>query len=161
MKENNFLAITYIMLGMTAFALQDTVIRLLAVDISILQVMFARSVVALILLTLFLKITKKEIILKTAFPKLSIFRTVMFILAKINITVLKIDNLGNAVFNIISFLVIFKKRVKRINATTLRANITCRIEISTASNLMTVSCNANAVMPSMIYVIARKLFSFI
>ena len=44
MKENNFLAITYIMLGMTAFALQDTVIRLLAVDISILQVMFARSV---------------------------------------------------------------------------------------------------------------------
>ena len=40
MKENNFLAITYIMLGMTAFALQDTVIRLLAVDISILQVMF-------------------------------------------------------------------------------------------------------------------------
>ena len=81
MKENNFLAITYIMLGMTAFALQDTVIRLLAVDISILQVMFARSVVALILLTLFLKITKKEIILKTAFPKLSIFRTVMFILA--------------------------------------------------------------------------------
>ena len=81
MKENNFLAITYIMLGMTAFALQDTVIRLLAVDISILQVMFARSVVALILLTLFLKITEKEIILKTEFPKLSIFRTVMFILA--------------------------------------------------------------------------------
>ena len=81
MKENNFLAITYIMLGMTAFALQDTVIRLLAVDISILQVMFARSVVALILLTLFLKITKKEIILKTEFPKLSIFRTIMFILA--------------------------------------------------------------------------------
>ena len=66
---------------MTAFALQDTVIRLLAVDISILQVMFARSVVALILLTLFLKITKKEIIFKTEFPKLSIFRTVMFILA--------------------------------------------------------------------------------
>ena len=81
MKENNFLAITYIMLGMTAFALQDTVIRLLAVDISILQVMFARSVVALILLTLFLKITKKDIILKTEFPILSIFRTVMFILA--------------------------------------------------------------------------------
>ena len=81
MKENNFLAITYIMLGMTAFALQDTVIRLLAVDISILQVMFARSVVALILLTLFLKITKKDIIFKTEFPKLSIFRTVMFILA--------------------------------------------------------------------------------
>ena len=81
MKENNFLAITYIMLGMTAFALQDTVIRLLAVDISILQVMFARSVVALILLTLFLKITKKDIILNTEFPKLSIFRTVMFILA--------------------------------------------------------------------------------
>ena len=63
MKENNFLAITYIMLGMTAFALQDTVIRLLAVDISILQVMFARSVVALILLTLFLKITKKDILM--------------------------------------------------------------------------------------------------
>ena len=81
MKENNLLAITYIMLGMTAFALQDTVIRLLAVDISILQVMFARSIVALILLTLFLKITKKEIILKTEFPILSIFRTVMFILA--------------------------------------------------------------------------------
>ena len=81
MKENNFLAITYIMLGMTAFALQDTVIRLLAVDISILQVMFARSVVALILLTIFLKITRKAIILKTEFPKLSIFRTVMFILA--------------------------------------------------------------------------------
>ena len=81
MSENNFLARTYIMLGMTAFALQDTVIRLLAVDISILQVMFARSVVALILLTLFLNITEKEIILKTEFPKLSIFRTVMFILA--------------------------------------------------------------------------------
>ena len=81
MKENNVLAITYIMLGMTAFALQDTVIRLLAVDISILQVMFARSIVALILLTAFLFVTKKEIILRTEFPKLTVFRTVMFILA--------------------------------------------------------------------------------
>ena len=32
-KENNFLAIAYILMGMTAFAFQDTAVRLLAVDI--------------------------------------------------------------------------------------------------------------------------------
>ena len=52
-KENNFLAIAYILMGMTAFAFQDTAVRLLAVDISILQVMFARSVIAIDLLVLF------------------------------------------------------------------------------------------------------------
>ena len=36
-KENNFLAIAYILMGMTAFAFQDTAVRLLAVDISILS----------------------------------------------------------------------------------------------------------------------------
>ena len=47
------LAIAYILMGMTAFAFQDTAVRLLAVDISILQVMFARSVIAIVLLVLF------------------------------------------------------------------------------------------------------------
>ena len=80
-KENNFLAIAYILMGMTAFAFQDTAVRLLAVDISILQVMFARSVIAIVLLVLFFYFTGQKLIWTTHYPKLTIFRTIMFIFA--------------------------------------------------------------------------------
>ncbi len=80
-KENNFLAIAYILMGMTAFAFQDTAVRLLAVDISILQVMFARSVIAIVLLVLFFYFTGQKLIWTTNYPKLTIFRTIMFIFA--------------------------------------------------------------------------------
>ena len=52
-------------MGMTAFAFQDTAVRLLAVDISILQVMFARSVIAIVLLVLFFYFTGQKLIWTT------------------------------------------------------------------------------------------------
>ena len=58
-------------MGMTAFAFQDTAVRLLAVDISILQVMFARSVIAIVLLVLFFYFTGQKLIWTTQNTKIN------------------------------------------------------------------------------------------
>ena len=60
-KENNVLSIIYILLGMTVFSVQDTLVRLVSEDISILQVLFFRSTIAIILITLFLRFTNQKI----------------------------------------------------------------------------------------------------
>ena len=81
MKENNSLAIIYILLGMTVFSVQDTLVRIISSEISILQVLFIRSVVAFIFLYLILKIKKIPLIYSTAYPFLTILRSLLFIFA--------------------------------------------------------------------------------
>jgi len=80
-KENNILSIFYILMGMTVFSVQDTLVRIISEDISILQVLFFRSTIAIILITLFLKATGQKIEIKTGYPLLTIFRTIIFIFA--------------------------------------------------------------------------------
>ena len=80
-KENNSLAILCIIAGMTVFSVQDTIVRILSSEISILQIMFFRSIVGLSLLFIFLKIRKIPIIFSSQYPVLTIIRSSLFMFA--------------------------------------------------------------------------------
>ncbi len=80
-KENNSLAIFYIISGMTVFSVQDTLVRILSSEISILQIMFLRSVIGFIILFLFLKIIKIPIIFSSKYPLLTVIRAILFMFA--------------------------------------------------------------------------------
>ena len=80
-KENNSLAIFYIIAGMTVFSVQDTLVRILSSEVSILQIMFLRSVVGLSVLFLILKIKKIPIIFSSQYPLLTIIRSILFMFA--------------------------------------------------------------------------------
>ena len=81
MKENNSLAIIYILLGMTVFSIQDTLVRVMSSEISILQVLFVRSFVAFIFLYLILRLRNIPLIYSTSYPFLTILRSLLFIFA--------------------------------------------------------------------------------
>lgn len=80
-KENNSLAIFYIIAGMTVFSVQDTLVRILSSEVSILQIMFLRSIVGLSVLFLILKIKKIPIIFSSQYPLLTIIRSILFMFA--------------------------------------------------------------------------------
>tara|TARA_B100001029_G_C15020685_1_gene430350 strand:+ start:180 stop:1127 length:948 start_codon:yes stop_codon:yes gene_type:complete len=80
-KENNSLAIFYIVAGMTVFSIQDTLVRILSSEVSILQIMFLRSVIGLSLLFIFLKFRKIPIIFSSEYPFLTIVRSILFMFA--------------------------------------------------------------------------------
>jgi drug/metabolite transporter (DMT)-like permease len=80
-KENNSLAIFYIIAGMTVFSVQDTLVRSLSSEFSILQIMFLRSIVGLSVLFLILKIKKIPIIFSSQYPLLTIIRSILFMFA--------------------------------------------------------------------------------
>ena len=80
-KENNSLAIFYIIAGMTVFSVQDTLVRILSSEVSILQIMFLRSVVGLFILFLYLKVRKIPIIFSSQYPVLTIIRAILFMFA--------------------------------------------------------------------------------
>ncbi len=80
-KENNSLAIFYIIAGMTVFSVQDTLVRILSSEVSILLIMFSRSVVGLFILLLFLRIIKIPIIFSSQYPLLTVIRAMLFMFA--------------------------------------------------------------------------------
>jgi len=80
-KENNSLAILYIIAGMTVFSVQDTLVRILSSEVSILQIMFLRSVVGLSILFLYLKVRKIPIIFSSQYPVLTVIRAILFMFA--------------------------------------------------------------------------------
>ena len=81
LKENNSLAIFYIIAGMTVFSVQDTLVRILSSEVSILQIMFLRSVVGLSILFLYLKVRKIPIIFSSKYPVLTVIRAILFMFA--------------------------------------------------------------------------------
>ena len=81
LKENNSLAIFYIIAGMTVFSVQDTLVRILSSEVSILQIMFLRSVVGLSILFLYLKVRKIPIIFSSQYPFLTVIRAILFMFA--------------------------------------------------------------------------------
>ena len=81
LKENNSLAIFYIIAGMTVFSVQDTLVRILSSEVSILQIMFLRSVVGLSILFFYLKVRKIPIIFSSQYPVLTVIRAILFMFA--------------------------------------------------------------------------------
>ena len=76
----NSKAILLIFIGMSVFAIQDTLIKLLSDSTNIYLIYFVRSIVGLIVIYLYLKIKKIPIIIYTFYLKLTVLRTVLFFL---------------------------------------------------------------------------------
>ena len=66
---------------MTVFSVQDTLVRILSSEVSILQIMFLRSIIGLSILFLYLKVRKIPIIFSSQYPVLTIIRAILFMFA--------------------------------------------------------------------------------
>jgi len=80
-KENTPKAIILIIVGMSAVAFQDTLIKFISSETNIFLILLFRALLGIIFLTIFLKITKNPLIFKTNFPFLTIIRVLLFYIA--------------------------------------------------------------------------------
>ena len=67
MKNNNSKGIFYILLGMMVFAVQDSLMKHIYSFVSLYEVYLVRTLVSLIIVLLFLKLTKRPIVFKTQY----------------------------------------------------------------------------------------------
>ena len=79
--NNNPKAIFFIIVGMSVFAIQDTLIKLISDKTNIFLIYLIRSMIGIILVSLFVKIRKQKIIFKTYYPKITILRCTTFFIA--------------------------------------------------------------------------------
>ena len=77
-KNDNTRGITFIIIGMAIFSIQDALIKLVFEYTSLYELYFGRTFIALLLLLLFMYFKKEKIILKTYYPYLTIFRVVLY-----------------------------------------------------------------------------------
>ena len=78
MKNNNPKGILFIMVGMAIFSIQDALIKFIYEDSALYELYFGRTLTAIILLTSYLILAKKKIILKSYYPFLTVFRVICF-----------------------------------------------------------------------------------
>ena len=76
--NNNPKGIVLILLGMAFFSIQDSLIKFISEDTSLYELYFGRTLIAFILLLIYLKFTSQTLVLKTHFPVLTIFRVLCF-----------------------------------------------------------------------------------
>ena len=113
MTNNNPKGIIFILLGMLAFAVQDSIMKFIYSFVSLYEVYLIRTLVSLIIILLFLKITKKSIVFKTQYPVLTFCRVVLFFFGfsffYVSLTVLPLAT-ATALFFVTPFLItIFAK----------------------------------------------------
>ena len=77
-KENTPKAIILIIIGMSAVAFQDTLIKYISSETNIFLILLFRALLGIIFLLIFLKIKKEPIIFKTNYPVLTIIRVSLF-----------------------------------------------------------------------------------
>ena len=75
--SNNLKGIIYILSGMFVIAFHDISLKILSINISLFLIIFFRSVVAIIIIFLFLKFTNRPIVFKTHFPLLTLARCLL------------------------------------------------------------------------------------
>ena len=63
--NNNTKGILFIMIGMAFFSIQDSLIKYIFEDTALYELYFGRTLTALFLLLLFLKISSQKLIIKT------------------------------------------------------------------------------------------------
>jgi drug/metabolite transporter (DMT)-like permease len=63
---------------MAFFSIQDSLIKFISEDTSLYELYFGRTLIAFVLLLIYLKVTSQTLILKTHFPVLTIFRVLCF-----------------------------------------------------------------------------------
>ena len=113
MKNNNPRGIILILLGMLAFAVQDSIMKYIYSFVSLYEVYSIRTLVSLVAILLFLKFTKKPIVFKTQYPLLTFCRVVLFFFGfsffYVSLTVLPLAT-ATALFFVTPFLItIFAK----------------------------------------------------
>ena len=113
MQNNNPKGIILILLGMLAFAVQDSIMKYIYSFVSLYEVYLIRTLVSFALIFLFLKYTKKPIVFKTQYPLLTSCRVVLFFFGfssfYVALTVLPLGT-ATALFFVTPFLItIFAK----------------------------------------------------
>ena len=77
-RNNNTKGIFFILAGMALFSVQDSLIKFIYEDVALYELYFGRTVVAAILLSCFLILSKKKIVFKTHYPVLTTIRVTLF-----------------------------------------------------------------------------------
>ena len=113
MKNNNPKGIIFILLAMLVFSVQDSIMKYIFTIVSLYEVYLIRTLVSLIVILLFLKLTKKPIIFKTQYPLLTFCRVILFFFGfsffYVSLTVLPLGT-ATALFFVTPFLItIFAK----------------------------------------------------
>ena len=78
--DNNIKAIFLIILGMFVFSIQDTLIKLMSDSINIYVIYIVRSIVGILVIFTYCWIYKIQLIFKTHYPFITIFRVSIFFL---------------------------------------------------------------------------------
>ncbi len=77
-QNNNPKGIIFILSGMALFSIQDSLIKYIFKDAALYELYFGRTLTALLLLILYLKITSKNLIIWTHYPLLTTIRVICF-----------------------------------------------------------------------------------
>ena len=80
-QENTPKAILLMLLGMSVFAIQDALIKIISSETNLFLIYLPRSLIGGTLLYLYLYIRKEPIIFKTHYPKLTILRGCLFFIS--------------------------------------------------------------------------------
>ena len=108
MKNNNPKGILYILLGMMVFAVQDSIMKYIYSFVNLYEVYLVRTLVSLIIMLLFLKLTKRPIVFKTQYPLLTFCRVLLFFFGfssfYISLTVMPLAT-ATALFFVTPFLI--------------------------------------------------------
>ena len=76
-KDNNSKGIILIIVAMTLFAMQDSLIKYIFEKTSLYEIFFGRYLVAAVLLFSYIKFKKQKVSLKTSYPILTIVRVLL------------------------------------------------------------------------------------
>ena len=108
MKNNNPKGILYILMGMMVFAVQDSIMKYIFSFVNLYEVYLVRTLVSLIIMLLFLKLTKRPIVFKTHYPLLTFCRVILFFFGfssfYISLTVMPLAT-ATALFFVTPFLI--------------------------------------------------------
>mgnify|MGYP001233980389 CR=1 FL=1 len=74
MFQNNRTGVIFIIIGMIIFSIHDSAIKILSTDISLIQIQFVRSFVAVLTILIYLKLTHQPFIFRTGYPFLTLVR---------------------------------------------------------------------------------------
>ena len=107
-KNNNPRGIILILISMLVFSVQDGIMKHIFSFVSLYEVYLVRTVVSVILILFYLKLTNKPIVFKTQYPLLTFIRVILFFFGfssfYISLTVLPLG-FATALFFVTPFLI--------------------------------------------------------
>mgnify|MGYP001192162690 CR=1 FL=1 len=107
-KNNNPKGIILILLAMMVFSVQDSIMKYIYNYVSLYEVYLVRTLVSMVIILLFLILTKKPIVFKTQYPLLTFCRVILFFFGfssfYISLTVMPLAT-ATALFFVTPFLI--------------------------------------------------------